>query len=250
MIHFVVQARSGSTRMPNKILLPFFEGKSILDLLINKLKQVQGTKVVIATSVNSNCDVIEEVAGNHNVACFRGSENDVLQRFIDAAEANNAERIIRICSDNPFLDLESINKLVSFVNSQSGCIDYASFMINGTPSIKTHYGFWTEYVTLDALKRVKSLTDESLYHEHVTNFIYANPDKFNIQWIDGPDIIKSHKDIRLTIDTQEDFNNAQRIYSDLCATNLYPSIDQVVSYLDSHNNYYLSMKKQIEKNSK
>lgn len=250
MIHFVVQARSGSTRMPNKILLPFFEGKSILDLLINKLKQVQGTKIVIATSVNSNCDVIEEVANKHGVACFRGSENDVLQRFIDAAEANNAERIIRICSDNPFLDLESINKLVSFVNNQDGCLDYASFMVNGSPSIKTHYGFWTEYVTLDALKRVKSLTDESLYHEHVTNFIYANPDKFNIQWIDGPEIIKSHKDIRLTIDTQEDFNNAQRIYSDLCATNLYPSIDQVVSYLDSHNNYYLSMKKQIEKNSK
>lgn len=250
MIHFVVQARSGSTRMPNKILLPFFEGKSILDLLINKLKQVQGTKIVIATSVNSNCDVIEEVANKHGVACFRGSENDVLQRFIDAAEANNAERIIRICSDNPFLDLESINKLVSFVNNQDGCLDYASFMVNGSPSIKTHYGFWTEYVTLDALKRVKSLTDESLYHEHVTNFIYANPDKFNIQWIDGPEIIKSHKDIRLTIDTQEDFNNAQRIYSDLCATNLYPAIDQVVSYLDSHNNYYLSMKKQIEKNSK
>ena len=88
MIHFIFQARSGSTRMPNKILLPFYDGKSILDLLIEKLKRVKDTQVIIATSVNPNCDPIEEVAKKHEVLCFRGSENDVLQRFIDAAEAH------------------------------------------------------------------------------------------------------------------------------------------------------------------
>lgn len=250
MIHFIVQARSGSTRMPNKILLPFYDGKSILDLLIEKLKQVNNTKVIIATSINPNCDSIENVAMVHGVSCFRGSENDVLQRFIDAAEENGAKQIIRICSDNPFLELDSINNLVDFVRDTNENLDYVSFNINGTPSIKTHYGFWTEYVTLDALKRVKALTNESLYHEHVTNYIYANPNLFKIEWIEGPEVLKSHSDIRLTIDTQEDFRNAQQIYTDLCKQIPYPSIDQVVSYLDKHEYYYASMKSQIINNSK
>lgn len=120
MITFIVQARTGSTRMPNKILLPFHEGKSILDLLIKKLKQVDNTKVVIATSVNPNCDAIEQVAELHQVACYRGSENDVLQRFIDATESNGAEQIIRVCSDNPFLELASIKRLVE---RAQGCND-------------------------------------------------------------------------------------------------------------------------------
>lgn len=250
MIHFVVQARSGSTRMPNKILLPFYDDNSILDLLIEKLKQVEGTKVIIATSINPNCDQIEEVAKNHDVDCFRGPENDVLQRFIDAAEANHANQLIRVCSDNPFLELRSIKKLISYVDKIQKKVDYVSFMINGTPSIKTHYGFWTEYVTLDALKRVKSMTCESLYHEHVTNYIYSNPDKFKIEWIDGSDVINTHSYIRLTIDTQEDFFNAQNIYADICREIPYPTIDDIVTYLDKHSDYYVSMKRQIEQNSK
>lgn len=250
MIYFIIQARSGSTRMPNKILLPFYKNKSILDLLIEKLKIVEGAKVIIATSVNPNCDVIEEVASRQNVLCYRGSESDVLQRFIDAAEVNGAERLIRVCSDNPFLELKSILKLISYVNSSNIDFDYVSFNINGIPSIKTHYGFWTEYVTLSALKRVKSMTEEKIYHEHVTNYIYTNPDLFKIDWIDGTDIIKAHPDIRLTIDTKDDFQNAQIIYGDLCKENPYPTVIDIVNYLDEHKDFYTSMKSQILANSK
>lgn len=250
MIGFVVQARSGSTRMPNKILLPFYKGSSILDLLIEKLKRVDNTDIIIATSVNPNCDAIEGVAKVHGVSCFRGSENDVLQRFIDAAEQCHVDKIIRVCSDNPFLELDSINKLVAYARNEGKACDYISFNINGTPSIKTHFGFWTEYVTLEALKSVRDLTDESLYHEHVTNYIYANPDTFEIAWLEGPAVIISHPDIRLTIDTPEDFRIAQSIYADLCQDEQSPTIINVVDYLDTHQNYYISMKRQIEKNTK
>lgn len=250
MISFVVQARSGSTRMPNKIILPFYKGKSILDLLIEKLSEVENTDIIIATSVNPNCDVIEEVAKIHGVSCFRGSENDVLQRFIDAAEYYHVGKIIRVCSDNPFLELDSINKLVAYADNEGNTSDYISFKINEIPSIKTHFGFWTEYVTLKALKRVRQYTNENLYHEHVTNYIYANPDKFKIDWIEGPAIINAHPDIRLTIDTQEDFRNAQAIYANLCQKNQFPLITDVVDFLDRHQDYYISMKHQIEKNTK
>lgn len=249
MITIIVQARSGSTRMPNKILLPFFEGKSILNLLIEKLKHVEDTKVVIATSVNPNCDIIESVAKECGVVCYRGSENDVLQRFIDAAEENETSRIIRVCSDNPFLELASLKALAKKAQEEDDA-DYISYDIDGTPSIKTHYGFWAEFVTLDALKRVKAMTADPLYHEHVTNYIYSHPDYFNLKWIKGSEVINTHKNIRLTIDTKEDFCNAQNIYADLCHNINYPTIEDVVKYLDEHKLYYESMKKQIKKNNK
>lgn len=250
MINFIVQARSGSSRLPNKILLPFYNDNCILELLIKKLKTIQNTKVIIATSTNPNCDAIESIAEKCNAICFRGSEDDVLQRFIDAATNNNAEKIVRVCSDNPFLELKSIQKLIDYVDSSKEALDYVSFDINGSPSIKTHYGFWTEYTTLNTLKRVKSMTNENLYHEHVTNYIYAHPELFNIQWIKGPDILTNHKDIRLTIDTEEDFKNAQKVYNDLCANNQYPTINDIIIYLDNHQELYKTMKQQITNNSK
>lgn len=247
-ITFMVQARVGSTRLPNKILLPFYNGKCILELLIDKLKLIENTNIVIATSKDSRNDAIEKIAQKKAVTCFRGSENDVLQRFIDAADYIGAKKLIRICSDNPFLELDSIKSLVkTAINSNK---DYISFNINGKPSIKTHYGFWTEYVTLEALKKVKDIAHDSIYHEHVTNYIYSHPNLFNIGWIEGPSILNSHPHIRLTTDTKEDFNTVQEIYSALCKENPFPTIDQVVAFLDKHKDYYTIMEQQIEKNSK
>lgn len=246
---FIIQARLGSTRLPGKILLPFYEDKSILDLLIAKLKQVKNARIILATSVNSINTPLVTIAQENGVECFRGAENDVLQRFIDAAEFFNADKIIRICSDNPFLELDSINCLIEFVTHNSQ-YDYVSFNVNGTPSIKTHYGFWTEYVTLDALKKVGSLTDNPLYHEHVTNYIYTHPESFNYHLLDTPAILLSHDKIRLTIDTATDFKNAQLIYKELTCITPYPTIEQIIHFLDSHSSFYQIMIQEILKNSK
>lgn len=248
-ITFIIQARLGSTRLPGKILLPFSKGKSILALLIDKLNRFEGTRIILATSLDSVNNPLLEIAKDYEIDCFRGSENDVLKRFIDAADKFNASKIIRICSDNPFLDINSINQLIDFANNNPQ-YDYVSFNVNGIPSIKTHYGFWTEYVTLDALKKVESLTNESLYHEHVTNYIYTHPESFNFYLLDTPSILLSHSKIRLTIDTESDFKNAQAIYDDLTKTSPYPTIEQVVHYLDNHSLYYKTMEQEILKNSK
>lgn len=247
-ISFIVQARMGSSRLPNKILLPFYDNKCILDLLVEKLNQIPNSHIIIATSRNPNNDIIEEFCHNHHIHCFRGSENDVLQRFIDASETYGAEKIIRVCSDNPFLELNSIKRLVDkAVNSSA---DYISFKVNGNPSIKTHFGFWTEYVTLNTLKRIKDLTSEILYHEHVTNFIYTHSELFSIEWIEGPECLKDRFDIRLTCDTIDDFKISQEIYRDICKDNPYPRIDQIVNYLDAHTDYLTKMVEQINYNSK
>ncbi len=246
---FLIQARLGSSRLPGKIMLPFYKEDTILDLLIKKLKCIDAN-IVLATSGNPQNDLLEKVADKHCIKCFRGAENDVLQRFIDAADKYQAKHIIRVCSDNPFLDLRAIKELIQFVETAEGKYDYVSFDINGSPSIKTHYGFWTEYVALNALKKVHSLTDEPLYHEHVTNYIYTHPENFSIAWIKGPECLREHPNIRLTIDTEEDFKNAAGIYADLCATNPSPSVAEIVNYLDDHSDYYHYMHNQILKNSK
>lgn len=247
-IAFVIQARMGSTRMPQKVLRPFYGDKSILTLLLEKLSQIEGVQPIVATSLSENNDVIEEFCGKNGVKCFRGDESDVLKRFIDAAEFYGVDKIIRICSDNPFLELDSIQTLVK--RSLCSNADYISFNINGTPSIKTHFGFWTEYVTLSALKKVQELTSEQLFHEHVTNYIYANPSLFKIEWIDGPECLKGRSNIRLTIDTPEDFDNARKVYSSLYEKNMYPTIKEVVDYLDENPDTYNTMSQQIRINSK
>ncbi|MCM1030076.1 MAG: hypothetical protein NC410_01345 [Oscillibacter sp.] len=246
---FLIQARLGSSRLPGKIMLPFYEEHTILDLLIEKLKCIT-TNIVLATSENSQNDLLKDVSDKHHIKCFRGAENDVLQRFVDAAETHHAKHIIRVCSDNPFLDLEAIKELIQFVESAEGKYDYVSFDIFGLPSIKTHYGFWTEYVTLSALKKICSLTDNPCYHEHVTNYIYTHPENFSIAWIKGPECLRKHSDIRLTIDTEEDFKNAAEIYADLCIATPYPTVIEIVNYLDNHSDYYQYMRSQILKNSK
>lgn len=248
-VTFFIQARLSSTRLPEKILLPFYKRKSIFELLVKKLQRLT-PNIVVSTSLNQENDKLERMANQMGVSTYRGSENDVLQRFIDTAENYGVESIIRVCSDNPFLDLESIQQLIDFANNEGKGCDYVSFNIDGVPSIKTHYGFWTEYVTLTALKRVAKQTEEPLFHEHVTNYIYSHPEDFIIKWIEGPEFLNQHPNLRLTIDTQEDFQVAQRIYEDLCEITPYPAIIDIVKYLDSHPNYYKQMHSQILQNSK
>ncbi len=245
---FIVQARFGSTRLPRKIIRPFFEDKTILDLLIDKLKTFEDIDIIIATSSNSENDIIESIAKKHGVKCYRGDENDVLNRFICSARYNNCERIIRICSDNPFIERKSLQKLIEKINCCSS-FDYIGFRIDNKPSITTHYGFWGEYVSLGALEKVASLTNEALYREHVTNYIYTNPDKFNINWIDINNSNLSNN-IRLTIDTETDFMLCKEVYKQVENGNHYSTIDEIVEYLRSNEDLFEIMTGEIEKNEK
>ena len=246
----IIQARTGSTRLPQKMILPFYENEGIFSLILNRLtSNFNKEDIILATSSNPNNDVLVEIAERYGVNYFRGSEDDVLQRFIDAAKEFKADNIIRVCADNPFLDVFYIELLLEKFE-QFDC-DYLSFMTSdGTPSIKTHYGFWAEAVKLSALEKVKSLTDEKLYHEHVTNFIYANRDKFDVNFFEIIPEIDRHKDIRLTIDTQVDFDVQKEIFNKL--NNYIPNFTSlnVIDFLEDNPHYLEVMKGEILKNQK
>ena len=244
----ILQARTGSIRMPEKVILPFYEGKSILDLLIEKVQKLVVT-AVLATTVNPSDDRICELATKHNFPVFRGSENDVLDRFIQAARENKFDKIIRVCADNPFLDLAGMKTLIETFEKSDA--DYLSFQLAGNkPSILTHFGFWTEAVRLNTLEKAQELTNEKLYHEHVTNFIYGNPEIFNVQFIQADPLVFSRTDIRMTLDTPEDFQVQQQIFATISKENPNFGIPEIVNWLDQHPEILEIMKKEILKNQK
>ena len=247
-IGIIIQARMGSTRLPGKILKKFYGEDTLLETLLKNLHKV-GAKVVVATSVNKNNDELELFLKNKGQLIYRGSENDVLDRFIKAAEENDIDGIVRICSDNPFIDWHGVDQLVEKAKSSNA--DYIGFRVNDTPSILTHFGFWGEYVTLDALKKVASTTSEgSPAHEHVTFHVYTNPEVYKCDWIPCPDFLQGRDDIRLTIDTPEDLINAQSVYADLKDINADFTLQDVVEYLDAHQGIKDSMMSSITKNKK
>ena len=246
-IGFIIQARLGSTRLPNKILLPFTKEKQcIIDIMLERLSSFKDIKTVVATSIAPINDLlVQHLTG---VSVYRGSENDVLQRFIEASECFHLDGIIRICSDNPFLDINELRRLIDSVKESNA--DYVSFKINDTPSIKTHFGFWAEYVTLAALKKVRDRTSKPIYHEHVTNYIYTHPDEFKIKWLSTFAFLQNREDIRLTIDQEDDFKIAQLIFNKLSSLQRNCGIEDIVNVLDENPALLESMKKQIIKNSK
>lgn len=247
-IGIIIQARLGSTRLPRKILKLFYGGKTLLETVIANLQRIEGAKVIVATSVNPNNDELESFLKERGITVFRGSEDDVLNRFIGAAEDNNVDGIVRICSDNPFLDWHGVAALIE--RAKTSDADYIGYRINDTPSIKTHFGFWGEFVTLNALKRVAATTDEKPAHEHVTIHIYTHPDEYKCEWIECPSFLQGRNDIRLTVDNIEDFENAQRAYATLYDANPVFGLDDVVKYIDSNEDLRESMKQMIENNQK
>ncbi len=244
----ILQARTGSTRMPEKVILPFYQEQSILDLLLEKVKKLH-VPMVLATTVNPSDDRICRIARKHNVPVFRGSENDVLDRFIQASPQFGFNKIIRVCADNPFLDFSGMQTLISEFELSKA--DYLSFQLAGTkPSILTHFGFWTEAVRLEALEKASQLSSEKIYHEHVTNFIYSHPELFNVQFIQADPLVFSRTDIRMTLDTPEDFEIQQHIFASISAKNPNFGIPEIVSWLDRHPEFLERMKKEILKNQK
>ncbi|WP_299051372.1 hypothetical protein [uncultured Polaribacter sp.] len=244
MIGIIIQARLGSTRLPSKMLLPFFQNKGILEMLIDKLQNnYKEYPIVIATTINKKDDEIERLANIKTLKCYRGSENNVLERFTEAAKRFNIDKIIRICADNPFLNLKELDKLISIFLKTSA--EYVSFITqDATPIIKTHYGLWAEAITLDALSKIE--TSNIFYQEHVTNYVYEHPEKFRIKWIP---IGLENSNIRLTTDTIEDFKLNQEIYTSINGID-YLEVNDLIKYIAKNTVWVSRMLEQINKNKK
>lgn len=242
----IIQARMSSTRLPGKIMRPFYHGKSILELIVEAIGKHTNLQVVVATSTSTSDDIFVDFLKKKGVAYYRGSEDDVQSRFIEAARQYSFAGIIRVCSDNPFLDMHSLRDLQEIVETEHS-YDYVSFKVNNKPSIKTHFGFWTEYISLEALTRVRGLTSNSIYREHVTNYVYEHEHLFKVKWIEVNNNWAKREDIRLTIDTYADFVIGQEIYSCLDGS-IEP--EEILRFINAQTALKASMQKEITINHK
>lgn len=249
-ICFMIQARMGSSRLPQKMNLPFYEEETLLTLLLQKLQSHFDLPIVLATSEHPSNSVLETVALAHGVQVFRGAESDVLGRFVSAAETFQYTRVIRICADNPFLDVASLHTLLATV-AEHPDVDYMGFRVNGLPAIKTHFGFWAEYVSVAALQQVQAATSDAWYHEHVTNYLYEHPETFALHFIPVPSFLEGRTDIRMTLDTPEDFTTLSAVFADLVAQYGFSfGLPELVTYLESHPDYLGVMETQIRAQTK
>jgi len=247
-IGIIIQARLGSTRLPMKMIKPFFEGQGVFEIITKKIKnEFPNNNILVATSDNFIDNGLENICKRLDVDCFRGSEKNVLDRFIKAAELYGFSKIIRVCADNPFLNMEGLKELVSVAKKSNA--DYISFQTSkSVPTITTHFGFWAELVSLKALKKVQNLTSGLLYQEHVTNYIYNNPELFNINMIRISNKIENNKSIRMTLDTIEDFLLLQEIYLENSEFN--DSIEELISIVSQNTEWLNKMEIQILENQK
>ncbi len=230
--------------------LPFFEDQDLITLMINKFKQKAGEiPFVIATTLSPGDDIINGICSKSGVPCYRGSENDVLDRFIRTAEQFRFETIIRVCADNPFFDVASSLLLADLLVSTKA--DYAGYAMDGNlPSIKTHIGLWGEAVTFKALIKAASLTADSLYREHVTNYVYNHPEYFKIGLAPAPSGLSQRTDLRFTLDTRDDYELHRKIYRQLAEDGNTDNLTALVDLIDQNNDYKKVMKNQITLNTK
>lgn len=195
-IGLIIQARIGSTRLPAKVLKKIGNKNLLEHILFRLLYLKYKCKIVIATSVLKQDDIIEKFCKENSVNCFRGSETNVLQRYYLCAKENNFEHIVRLTADNPFTDIEELDNLINLhLYTKS---DYSRSFFN-LPK-----GVGAEIFTFEALEKSYNYGLKDNHKEHVNEYIEENENKFKISNLKIEDQ-KNRPDISLTVDTEEDY---------------------------------------------
>lgn len=199
MTGIIIQARLGSTRLPGKVLMQIGR-KTLLEHIMYRLTFLkEEAQVVIATSEKKTDDRLAAFCMQKGYACFRGSEENVLERYYLCARKYGFSDIVRLTADNPFVDVEEIDRLIACYR-ESGA-DYAK-------SFETlPYGVGAEIFSFEAL--TKDYEESSMPHhfEHVNEYILENPDIFKTVTLQTAED-KRKPSVRLTVDTEEDYNRA------------------------------------------
>ena len=203
----IIQARMGSTRLPQKVTKNL-AGEPVLVRGVNRVKRAKTIdEVIVATTVKPQDDVLVSLCAQYGWPCYRGSEDDVLDRYYQAACAHRAKVVVRITSDCPLIEPEIIDLVVqTYLDGQPG-LDYVS---NTLPPRTFPRGLDTEVMSFAALERAWQQDKDPAWREHVTPYIYRTPDQFNVRSVTSP---RDYSDMRWTVDTPEDLEFVRRVYA-------------------------------------
>ncbi|MDR6553579.1 glycosyltransferase family protein [Paenibacillus qinlingensis] len=217
----IIQARMGSSRLPGKVLLPLGE-TVVLDYVVKRCRKVVGVaEVIVATSILSQDNAIADWCEQNGVACFRGSEDDVLSRYYKCAAQYSPDYVIRVTSDCPFVDYEMASDLVKMMEREQ--VDILD--VEG----ELPRGLVVEIVSFSALERMNRIGKEPRHREHVTYYAYEHREQFTRKlYRIKPVLNQPH--LRITLDTEEDYAVCESIGAHF-RDNLFVASAKVVEFL-------------------
>jgi spore coat polysaccharide biosynthesis protein SpsF len=195
----VIQARMGSTRLPGKVLRPI-HGTPLLGHILDRLERLRHpATVVVATTVEERDDAIVRFCDQRRTHIFRGSENNVLERYYKCAEEYGFDQVIRLTADNPFTDIEELDRLIDLHLSARADFSH-SFAI-------LPVGVGAEIFRFDVLAESARLSHAPHHFEHVDEYLIEHPERFKTVQLDVPPE-KKYPHVRLTVDDETDFRRA------------------------------------------
>lgn len=233
----MIQARTGSSRLPKKVLAKI-ENKPMIWHVINRVKKIKSVKqIALITTKNESDKILLEIAKKNNIIGFAGDENDVLKRHYQCALKINADPIIRITGDCPLIDPALVEKILRFYLNSN--YDYVSNTI--IPTFPD--GLDTEIFSFATLKKIIHQAKLKSEREHVTIYITKNKKLFKIF------NYKNEKDLsqfRWTVDRKQDLKLVRTIYSKMKPKTIF-TMDDVLKII-SQNPHLLKINKGIKRN--
>ncbi len=222
-----IEARMTSSRLPGKVLAEA-EGVPMLELMIERLRFVpELDEIVVATTSNPTDDDVEVLARRLGVGVWRGSEDDVLTRVLEAATAYKVDVIVELTGDCPLIDPALVSETIQYYRMAG--VDYVS---NGR---KPGYpmGMGVQVFGTAVLRDVAARTSDPVEHEHVSLYIYRHPEIYSLSGIDAPPAY-ARPNMRLTLDTKEDLAVIRAVFEALRPKRRNFSLAEIISFMDAH----------------
>lgn len=222
----IVQARMGSSRLPGKVLKEIC-GRPMLDWVIRRaVRAISIQKIMVATTVSPGDDPIHDYCQSNGIACYRGSEFDVLDRYYQAALCGEADVVVRLTADCPLIDPDLIDKTVNALLAQNA--DFAANRLP-PPYHRTYpIGLDVEVATFSALQHAWKNASESYEREHVMPYLYDPAHGMTFVVVDHETDLG---ELRWTVDTPEDLEFIRQVTRKLSCRDDFSWLD-VLNLLD------------------
>ncbi len=219
----IVQARMTSARLPGKVLMDL-EGRPLLERELERLQRCErADEIVLAVTTNDDDDGLVALADRLGVRWFRGSEHDVLARYLGAAREASADLVVRVTADCPLIDPGETDAVIGALEARR--VDYASNTLERT----LPRGLDTEALWRDVLERTARLATSRPAREHVTWFCHSErPDLYALHAVRRP---YDAADLRWTVDTLEDLAVVRRLYADLGLADAPVPVADVIAHV-------------------
>lgn len=220
----ICQCREGSSRLPGKALKKV-QGKSLIEHLIHRVRRSRlADSLVIAIPQKEKGGAIQKLCEKLNCPCFLGADDDVFSRYLEAAKAFSAEIVVRITGDCPLICPELIDEMLAAFFKESDCDYFSNVIERSFPK-----GLDIEIVPLATLEKLKDKTLSAFDKEHVTYYIYQHPKEFKLKNYALPKS-ESQPELRVCVDTQEDFDFVEQLFQALSKQNPNFSYREILAY--------------------